>query len=224
MNVTKWIIIPVLVCGSLPARSQASLDSLMNRVLHNNQTIIGAGQYYENARISSRTNLYPENPELEYAYLWGSPSQLGNRTDFAVSQSFEFPSVYTNRSKMSKAGVVKASQIVESIRQITLLETKQLWIEKVYMNRKQRVLKKRMQEADEVSNYFRKQFENGEISKLRYNKALLLQASLRSALDLLEAESYGLDTEIARISGNTLNTIEDQDYYLTDYAILDSVL
>ena len=224
MNLSRYIILQILICGSLPAWSQASLDSLLSKVLQNNLSIMGAGQYYENTRIASRTNLYPENPELEYAYLWGSPAAQDNRTDFGLSQSFDFPGVYTKRSKMSKAGIVKAGKVAESVRQNTLLQAKRLWIEKVYLNRKHQSLANRMEEAGQVSMYFRKQFETGEISKLRYNKALLQEASLRSEIDLLEAESLALDAGIARISGDPAYDIEDLDYYPIDYAILDSVL
>jgi outer membrane protein, heavy metal efflux system len=224
MNLIRVIILPVIILGTCTARSQPSLDSLLSRVNQNNRTLEGARQFYENTRISAKTDLYPDNPEVEYAHLWGSPANLGNRTDFGVSQSFDFPGVYTKRSKLSKAGVEKASRIVENVRQTTLLEAKQLWVEKVYLNRKLRVQKKRVAEADQVSGFYRMQFENGEISRLKYNKALLLHASLRSELDMLEAESSVLDTEIARISGDPDITIVNQDYYLTDNAILDSVL
>ncbi len=224
MNLRRSIILQILICGSLPAWSQASLDSLLSKVLQNNLSIIGAGQYYENTRIASRTNLYPKNPELEYAYLWGSPAAQGNRTDFGLSQSFDFPGVYTKRSKMAKAGIVKAGKVAESVRQNTLLQAKRLWIEKVYLNRKHQSLANRMEEAGQLSMYFGKQFETGEISKLRYNKALLQQASLRSEMDLLEAESLALDAGITRISGDPAYDIENLDYYPIDYAILDSVL
>ena len=221
---TKYFLAAALAFTSLHVSSQASLDSLLTAVLQNNRIIIGSAQYLENKRIASRTNLYPANPQLEFGHLWSSPSDIGNRTDFALSQTFDFPGVYVNRSKLSKAGVEKASQTVEGIRQEILLEAKQLWVEKVYLNRKRNVHRKRMAQAEAVDNYLKTQFENGEISKLRYNKALLLKASLRADLDLLEAESAALNTEITRVAGVSAPEIKDTLYYATDRAILDSVL
>jgi len=226
--------------GTCTAWSQSSLDSLLSRVIQNNRTLAGVRQYYENTRISARTNLYPENPEVEYAHLWGSPADMGNRTDFGVSQSFDFPGVYTKRSKLSKVGVDKAQSLVESLQQETLLEAKNLWIEKVYLNRKQKALENRMDEADRISAYLRQQYEAGEISKLKYNKALLVQASLQSEVEMLNAVSAALDSEIERISGIQNNglggnqespapgipgsMIRDSIYYPIDHALLDSVL
>jgi len=240
MNLLRLIILPVIILGTCSVWSQPSLDSLLSRVNQNNRTLTGAKQFYENTRISAKTNLYPENPEVEYTHLWGSPADLGNRTDFGVTQSFDFPGVYTKRSKLSKAGIEKASRLVESVHQETLLEAKQLWIEKVYLNRKQKTLEKRMSEADRISAYLRQQYEAGEISRLKYNKALLVQASLQSEVVLLNAETSALNSEIERISGNQaaglagnqestasgipVPMIIDSIYYPVDYALLDSVL
>jgi len=240
MNLIRILILPAIILGTYTVNSQPSLDSLLSRVNQNNRTLTGARQFYENTRISAKTNLYPENPEVEYAHLWGSPEDLGDRTDFGVSQSFDFPGVYTKKSKLSKAGVEKASRFVESVRQETLLEAKQLWIRKVFLNRKQNALEKRMREAARISAYLRKQYEAGEISRLKYNKALLMQASLQSEVILLNAETSALNSEIVRISGNQAEyhagtresttsgipvpIILDSNYYTSDNALLDSVL
>ncbi|MFC2112238.1 TolC family protein [Bacteroidota bacterium] len=224
MKRTKYFLAASLAAICLNASAQSTLETLLDAVLQNNRSIKGSVQYLENTRIASRTNLYPENPELEFGHLWSSPSDIGNRTDFSLSQTFDFPGVYIKRSKLSKAGVEKASQMVEGVHQETLLEAKQLWIEKVYLNRKKNVLNERVAHAEAVEEYLKKQFESGEISKLRYNNSILLKASLRSEMDLLEAESTALDAEIVRIAGNSVPTIEDSLYYPTDPAILDSVL
>ncbi len=204
--------------------SQASLDTLLDRVIQNNPTLTGAGQYYENVLIASRTNLFPDNPELEYAYLWGSPDNLGDRTDFSISQSFDFPGVYTKRAKLSKGGVEKAGKIVSNVRQEIILDARELWIEKVYINRIQSIVNNRLDKAEQVNSYLKIQFENGEIGRLQYNKVLLLLSSLRSEMSMLEAESAALDSEISRISGGYPINIDDSSYYFTDQTILDSVL
>lgn len=224
MNSIRNLLLPVLLLVSQSVSSQASLDTLLARVLKSNKNLIGAGQYYENVLHSARVNRYPENPELEFARLWGSPPEMGNRTDFAISQSFEFPGVYTMRAKLSRAGIRKASHVVNKIRQKTLLEAKQLWIEKVYLNRKWNLLRMRMDEADKIRSYLGAQLEQGEISKLRYNKAVLLQASLRNELDRLDTESAIIDAEVSRICGSASVPIEDTLYYPTDPMVLDSVL
>jgi outer membrane protein TolC len=224
MKHLKYIAAGILILMSFPAIPQASLDSLKLRVLQHNRTLGTANQYYETVQTGAKRNLYLENPEVEFGYLWGSPTELGNRTDLAVSQSFAFPTVYTNRSKLSKAEVEKASQILASIKIEKLLEAKQLWIEKVYLNKELKVLSGRMTELDQVSSFYQVQYNNGEISKLSLNKALLLRATLVAERDEILAESRIIQSKINHITGNNPVEILDSMYYLINMEGQDSIL
>jgi len=224
MNPLKYISTAILFLVFLPATPQASLDSLMMRVLNHNRTLGTASQYFETVQTGSKRNLYLENPEVGFAYLWGSPAELGNRTDLVVSQSFAFPTVYTNRSKLSKTEVEKASQVLASMKINTLLEAKQLWIEKVYLNKELKVLSGRMEELEQVSSFYQMQYENGEISKLSLNKALLLRATLIAERDQILAESEIIQSKITHITGNNPVEIVDSMYYLINMELQDSII
>ena len=224
MKHLKYIISGVLFLVSLAVTPQASLDSLMMRVITHNRTLGTASQYFETVQTGSKRNLYLDNPEVGFAYLWGSPEEFGNRTDLLVTQSFAFPTVYTNRSKLSNAEINKASNMLASIKIEKLLEAKQLWIERVYLNREQKVLAQRMADLDQVSSLYRIQYENGEISKLSLNKTLLLQASLNADLDEVLAASEVISTEINHITGNHPVEINDTVYYFINMQLQDSVI
>ena len=224
MKHLKNIASGILFLVSLPATPQASLDSLMMRVIHHNRTLGTASQYFETVQTGSKRNLYLDNPEVGFAYLWGSPEELGNRTDLLVSQSFAFPTVYTNRSKLSKAEVEKASQMLASMKMEKLLEAKQLWIEKVYLNKELMVLSERMAELEQVSSFYQMLYDNGEISKLSLNKALLLRATLTAERDGILAESDIVQSKINLITGNNPVEILDSMYYLINMDLQDSVI
>jgi outer membrane protein TolC len=224
MKYLKYIASGVLFLVSVPVIPQASLDSLMTRVVNHNRTLGTASQYFETVQTGSKRNLYLDNPEVGFAYLWGSPVELGNRTDLVVSQSFAFPTVYTNRSKLSKAEVEKASQILASMKIEKLLEAKQLWIEKVYLNKELMVLSERMTELEQVSSFYQVQYDNGEISKLSLNKALLMRATLTAERDAILAESDIVQSKINYITGNNPVEIMDSMYYLINMNLQDSVI
>ena len=71
MKHLKNIASGILFLVSLPATPQASLDSLMMRVIHHNRTLGTASQYFETVQTGSKRNLYLDNPEVGFAYLWG---------------------------------------------------------------------------------------------------------------------------------------------------------
>ena len=146
MKMNKKNVFVLLLIVMVPGvRAQVSLDSLLRLAERNSPDIRTAYQYYENARI--RTNLYPENPEIEYGHLWGSSQSIGTRNDLSVSQSFDFPGVYINRSKLSNSDIDKADQLFQGIVQEVLLKTQHHWIDNVFLNKRRRVLEKRMEET-----------------------------------------------------------------------------
>ena len=224
MKHLKHILTGILLLVSSGAYPQASLDSLMIRVLHHNRTLGTASQYFETVQTGSKRNLYLDNPEVGFAYLWGSPAELGNRKDLSVSQSFAFPTVYTSRAKLSETEIEKASQILASVKLEMLLEAKKLWIEKVYLNKQQILLSERMSQLDQVSSFYRLQFENGEISKLSLNKALLLRATLAAEMDGIQAESEVIQSKISNLTGNHPVKIMDTAYYPISMYLQDSVI
>ena len=224
MNYSKYLVSGLLILVSFPVIPQASLDSLITRVANHNRTLGTANQYFETVQTGSKRNLYLENPEIGFAYLWGSPAELGNRTDLLISQSFAFPTVYTNRSKLSEAEVEKASQILASIKIEKLLEAKQLWIEKVYLNKELQVVSERMAQLEQVSSFYQLQYDNGEISKLSMNKSLLLRATLMAERDELLAESEIVQSKINHIAGNNPVEIMDSSYYLIIMDLPDSII
>jgi cobalt-zinc-cadmium efflux system outer membrane protein len=224
MKHLKYITSCALFLVSVAVTPQASLDSLMMRVISHNRTLGTASQYFETVQTGSKRNLYLENPEVGFAYLWGSPEELGNRTDLLVTQSFAFPTVYTNRSKLSNAEIDKASNMLASIKIEKLLEAKQLWIEKVYLNKELSVLSERMAELEQISSFYQIQYDNGEIGKLSLNKSLLVRATLTAERYEILAESEIIKSKINHITGNNPVEITDSMYYQISLELPDSVI
>jgi len=82
----------------------------------------------------------------------------------------------------------------------------------------------RMEELEQVSSFYQMQYENGEISKLSLNKALLLRATLTAERDEILAESDIVQSKINHITGNNPVEILDSMYYLINMELQDSVI
>ena len=71
--------------------SQNTIDNVLTEVEKNNTTLSSIRKNIDADKIGNKTGLLPKNPEAEFNYLWGNPSDIGNRTDFSIKQSFDFP-------------------------------------------------------------------------------------------------------------------------------------
>ena len=149
----------VLIFVGFNGLSQASLDKLIINTKEKNKTLIAANHLYSAEVAIARTGNSPSNPEVEYAYLWGTPDALGERVDFAVTQSFDFPTAYSSRSKLSKIKRSQASLRLEATEQEVIVNTRQAWIVAVYLNKKKSLLSERLRYAkliDEALQRFSK--------------------------------------------------------------------
>jgi outer membrane protein, heavy metal efflux system len=222
MIIRQYLIVPGLILLSHFANAQVSLDSLLRISENNNPEIRSAYQSYQNSRV--RTNLFPENPEVEFGHMWGSPAMVGQRNDLSVSQSFDFPTVYARRSQLSRTDIERSAQLFEAVRQDILLNTKQHWIEMVFLNKRMKILEKRMDEAVNVYNYLQSRYEHGEISRLGLNRAVLLKAALTSDIDNLSTEQNAMSVDISYLSGGNRVMVSDTIYYPAKALLIDSVL
>ena len=88
--------------------AQNDFLSVLNEIEKNNTTLEAWRQRTDAGKLSSKTGIYLQNPEVGFNYLWGSPDEIGNRTDFSVMQSFDFPSAYRYKKNIAELEVNQA--------------------------------------------------------------------------------------------------------------------
>lgn len=179
----KFILI-LLTVSWQSVTSQESLDTLLRIVSDNNAELKAARRQYEAEVLSLKVGNSPPNPQLEYGHMWGEPKSVGARVDFAVTQSFDFPTAYTSHSKLRKIGTGQADLKFQGIRQEVLAGARKNWIEAVYLNSKLKMLEDRLEHAELVKEGFRKKFEKGEANQLEKNQAFLKHTMLKNEYNI----------------------------------------
>ena len=181
--------------------SQSSLDDLVNNALTTNKSLISANEFYNAEIIESKTGNSPDNPEVEYAYLWGDPTSVGNRIDFAITQSFDFPTAYSSRNKLSKIKRQQAGLRFSFVEQNVIINTHQLWVQAVYLNKMHSLLTKRMGNAEMIAKAFQRMFDEGETNVLKLNQAKLQLTALSNEMENIELDMIRNNSLITQING-----------------------
>ena len=104
------------------------VDSLIMLVLENNRTLMVAREASRTAILRAGTGNTPPDPEFELGYLFGDPSQIGNKVNIMVRQQVDFPTAYAHRSKLKEIRRSRAELEYLLVRQEVLSGTRQLWI------------------------------------------------------------------------------------------------
>lgn len=216
-------IIFFLVAG-FDGLGQSSLETLINNAKENNKALISAQKYFEAEVMGARTGNSPDNPEIEYAYLWGSPEQLGNRVDFAVTQSFDFPTAYSSRSKLSKINRQQAKFRLKNVEQDIVVMARQAWFNAVYLIQKNYLLEKRLNNAKLISLAFQRMYEEGEANQLQLNQAKLKATALSNEMNRLQADMITNETEINWLNGGGVFVVTDSTFPETSPIFLDTLI
>ncbi|HPE56658.1 MAG TPA: TolC family protein [Bacteroidales bacterium] len=209
MKQKNKIILILLVWIGFSLSAQESLDSLLSKVEQNNPVLINAGHLLEARKLEASTGLTPPNPEVEYGYMWGTPDVIGNRTDFAVSQSFDFPTVYSSQNKLSDITKEQAQLQFEATRQEVILKARQAWILQVHLNKVRSILERRLSYAETVLQSYERKLETGESNQLQLNQSRMKVVALKNEISRLEQRFTENNARLMNLTGNIPVTIND---------------
>jgi len=186
--------------------AQNTVDRVLAEVEKNNTTLIAIRKSADAEKIGNKTGIFLQNPEVEFNYLWGRPSVIGNRTDFSISQTFDFPTSYGLKNQISD---LKNEQTeLEYQRQLMeiRLRTSLVCFDLIYANALQKELTKRVDYAKNIAKSYQLKFEKGETNILEYNKAQLNLLNVSKELESIEIERNALLAELTGLNGG--NTVD----------------
>lgn len=188
-------------------------DSIISQITRNNITLKALAKSNTADSLGNRTDIYLQNPEIGFNYLFGNPSGIGNRTDFNVLQTFDFPTAYIYKSQISD---LKNEQLQYSYQQqykTIVLQTKLICIDLIYYNLLIKEYTKRFANAEKIAKSYKSKFDIGEANILEYNKAELNKLNTSKELEKLEIEKNALLNELTGLNGNIPITFTDTVFF-----------
>lgn len=194
--------------------SQNNVDEILGEIEKNNTTLAALRKRAEAEKIANRTGIYLKNPEFEFNYLWGNPSQIGNRTDISIKQSFDFPTVYSYKNKISKLKTERVELEYEKKRKDLLLKSRLLCYDLIYSNALRKEFSKRVIHAQSIAAGIELKFKIGEVSILEYNKAQMNLLNLMKDLETNNIERNTFLGELAQLNGGIYIEFSNSGYQL----------
>lgn len=192
--------------------SQGVTDSLVSQILKNNKTLEAYRQKADAEKIGNKTGIYLSNPEVEFNYLWGSPSVIGNRTDVSVRQSFDFPTAYRYRNQISDLRNEQAELNYQKQHKEILLQARLICVELTSNFARQKELSARLGNASKIADVYQAKFKNGEANVLEFNKAQLVLLNLTKEKETLDIEGKELASQLVLLNGGNAIDFTDSEF------------
>ena len=161
------IILLLLISPALHAQD---FSSILRSIEEHSTTLNAAKMETEAEKTETALNNVLDAPEVGLHYLWGN-NGIGNRFDIDVSQSFDFPTVIAQKSKLVKEQKRVQDLRYLSERQKILMSAKKLCIEVVYCNALMDHLEEDLKETKAMADAYENLYEKGEATIIDRHKA-----------------------------------------------------
>ncbi|XCF07854.1 TolC family protein [Tamlana crocina] len=188
MNIkTVYTIGVCLFFGNVFSQSQ-TVDDILNQIEQNNTELKAYQSFSDGQKLQDKSGNNLPNPQLSGYYLPFGEHQSDDYTEFEITQSFEFPTVYAARSKWNS---LKAEQLQASFtkkRQEVLLQAKQGLINLFILQMQKNIEVERKQQSQEVFQQVQELFNKEQVGILDLNKAKVAWMQEQFVVDQLETE------------------------------------
>ncbi len=214
--------ISIIFCVCLLSFCTFSQDNKVTYILKeiekNNIELKTFKAYIESQSLKLKnTNLLP-NLEISAYYLPFGQTVSGNYLEFQLSQSFEFPTVYSNRRELIELQNDQLEIEYLQKRQQIFTEVSLLIIEVIALNKQEEVEVNREKKAEQLFSQIQTLFNKEQIGILELNKAKIGFMNSQYKVQNIQVKKEGLLKKIRKLNGGNDIQITLLDYE-TDYSL-----
>lgn len=180
--------------------SASDFDRVLETVVSNNLSLKYAESENEAAIAAMKAENTLEAPEIGFESLWGAKG-IGDKRNFSISQGFDWPGVYAAR----RDAIRKSQSAMQFLRESSQLETRQevrlLLIDIIYTKQRIASTEKICEGLASMMTVFKKAMEEGNETRLDYNKAVLEKIAAERELKTLKGEYASMLASLQVLNG-----------------------
>lgn len=203
MKKVKFLI--MLILGLCPGlKAQSVYEDIYTLVRGNNPDLVVMRADMRSQLSELRLDRNLEDPEIEFGRVWGTNTPE-NKWDLSVSQTFDFPTLYSERKKAyeSTSHLLELNMKVIEIEK--LQEAKMLLIGLTYCKKALDIQKSIMENLDSIQSMMSRGYKEGEMTILEVNKAKIEYVNVCRIVADLQAQENDLLISLNALCGGALN-------------------
>lgn len=212
------------LCGCLLSFSGISqtvtIDSILKQVEQNNQELKALNEYLESKRLELKAGNNLPDPQLGAYYLPFGEHSSGDYTEFQVSQSFEFPTVYGARGSLIEKQSAQLELDYQLKRQEILAQAKAYCLNLIYLNKRLATESLRVEQAKQVFAQVQELYEKEQVGILELNKAKVAWMQEQFKTQQIESDISNVMLQLTNLNGGTPVDLSIEEYGIS--LVLDS--
>lgn len=212
----KTILITLLLSASFGLSAQSlqarSIDEVLQSILQNNKELQANAAQVEAQTLQARSENNLPDPEVQYVHQWGNKEGMGFTGELEATQSFAFPTLYAQRSKLIEAQRSSYEALAAVTRQQILLQAKQTCLDLVYLHQMRSLLSQRLQNAELLNRFYASQLEKGATTAIETGKVELEMLNARNEMRQNETAIREKNELLQALNGGVAIAFADSVY------------
>ena len=200
----KYIVFAIFGClFIMTSFSQTkNIEELLHQIAQNNTELKGFQSFVESQQLENKSTNNLPDPQLSGYYLPFGENTTEAYSEYQISQSFEFPTVYAARNKWNALKADQLQTVVTKKRQEILLKAKEGFIN-LYILQKQRSIEvNRKKLSKQVYEQMQELFNKEQVGILDLNKAKVAWIQEQFVVAQLQTEIQNQITMLQTLNGN----------------------
>ncbi len=199
----------ILFVGILPVSAQDAVTEILHQIALNNKELRANQRLMDSRKAASEMEMNLPDPTISYTHQYGNRAGLGIQGELVASQAFDFPLVYREKHRLVKAEKATYDQQEAEVRQALLLQAKEICLDLILLNKQQKQLDTRLQQAELLEKLYVRRLESGDANRLEINKINLELLNVRNECRMNETARKEKLEELAVLNGGTPLMLED---------------
>ena len=192
--------------------AQTEMEEILQQVEQNNLELQALASALEGKRFELLSGNNLPNPEVGIFYLPFGENSTGDYTEYQITQSFEFPTVYSSRKNLINQQVSQYELEYKTKRQEILMAAQSYFLESILLSKKLVVYDQRMDQAKTVSEQVDQIFQKEEVGILELNKAKVAWLQQQFSVQQIEIQIQNLKSQLENLNGGKAISSDLIDY------------
>lgn len=208
----KHIIILALLLCAAGATAQSSINDVLQNIETNNKSLQAGRQLLVAQKLEAHRGNNLPDPSVSYTHQYGNKEGLGIQGELVASQSFDFPSVYVQKNKLTKAKGESFDNQHATLRQEVLLQAKEICLDLIYLNQQKALLETRLDNANKLSQLYAVRLKKGDANILETNKIDLEVINAKNEVRMNASQRQAKLKALAALNGGMEIMFSDTTY------------
>lgn len=222
----KYIVFAI--CGCLffinGFSQTATIEELLNEIEQNNIELKGYQSFIESQQLENKSTNNLPDPQLSGYYLPFGDNTTGDYTEYQISQSFEFPSVYGARGKWNESKSEQLASAYSTKRQEVLLQAKVILLELAFLQKQKAIETERRTQSKQVFYQIQELFDKEQVGILDLNKAKIAWIQEQFVVQQIESDIQIQMSKLKTLNGgNPIDGISSQIVLPAEFGTIENL-